>query len=229
MIPRRSIMKISEAIRARKSIRGFKPDPISKDILRDILEIACRAPSGMNTQPWRILVATGGTLDAIKKENIEKLRAGEMPKEEHPVVGWAPDSVYRQRQVALAMQIFRLMGIKREDKEERARWLERGFRFFDAPAAIILLTDGALAEGTSILDMGAIMQSICLAALEYGLGTCIEDQGVMYPDVVRRHCRIPDSDKIVIAIAIGHPDPDFPANRLESPREPVDSVTIWSS
>jgi len=222
-------MNVSEAIRKRKSIRDFKPDPVSKDILREILDIACRAPSAMNTQPWKFLVVTGNALAAIKKENVEKLRAGEMPGEEHRVVGWSPDSVYRQRQVALAMELFRLMGIRREDKEERARWLERGFRFFDAPAAILILTDRALAEGTSILDVGAVMQNICLAALEHGLGTCIEDQGVMYPDVVRKHCGIPDSDRIVIAVAIGHPNPDFPANRLESPREPVDSVTSWAS
>jgi nitroreductase len=177
-------MNISEAIRARRSIRDFKPDPVSQDVLREILSTACRAPSAMNTQPWKFLVLTGESLEAVKRENVAKLRAGEVPKEEHPVVGWSQDSVYRQRQVALAVQIFQLMGIRREDREERARWLERGFRIFDAPAAIVLLTDGTLAEGTSILDLGAVMQSICLAALEYGLGTCIEDQGIMYPDVV---------------------------------------------
>ncbi|MGV8079728.1 MAG: nitroreductase [Syntrophales bacterium] len=222
-------MNISEAIRKRKSIREFKPDPVPGDILREILDLACRAPSAMNTQPWKFLVVTGRTLEEIKRENIEKLRAGIVPGEEHMIVGWSQGSVYRRRQVELAMQLFQLMGIKREDREERTRWLERGFRFFDAPAAVILLTDRALMEGSPILDMGAAMQNICLAALEYGLGTCIEDQGVMYPDVVRKHCGIPDSDMIVIAIAIGYPNPGFPANRLESPRESVDSVTTWLS
>ncbi len=222
-------MNVSEAIRTRKSIRDFKPDPVPVDILREILDLACRAPSAMNTQPWKFLVVTGRTLEEIKRENIEMLRAGIVPGEEHLIVGWPQDSVYRRRQVELAMQLFQLMGIKREDREERARWLERGFRFFDAPAAVILLTDRALMEGSPILDMGAAMQNICLAALEYGLGTCIEDQGVMYPDVVRKHCGISDADMIVIAIAIGYPNPGFPANRLESPRESVDSVTTWLS
>jgi nitroreductase len=222
-------MNVSEAIRKRKSIRDFKPDPVPRDTLRAILELACRAPSAMNTQPWKFLVVTGKSLEEIRRENVEKLRAGEIPREEHVAVGWSPDSLYRRRQVALAVQLFQLMGIRREDGEERSRWLERGFRFFSAPAAIVLLTDRALVEGSSILDIGAVMQTICLAALEYGLGTCIEDQGVMYPEVIRRHCGIADSDKIVIGIAIGYPNPDFPANRLESPREPVDNVTIWSS
>jgi nitroreductase len=71
------------------------------------------------------------------------------------------------------------------------------------------------------------MQSICLAALSRGLGTCIEDQGVMYPDVIRRFAAVPESKRIVIAIAIGYPDWDFPANKVETAREPVDSITSW--
>ena len=77
------------------------------------------------------------------------------------------------------------------------------------------------------MDVGAVMQNICLAALNYGLGTCIEDQGVMYPDVVRKFADISESKRIIIAIAIGYPNWDFPANRVESTREPVESITTW--
>jgi nitroreductase len=220
-------MNISEAIRKRRSIRDFKPDPVSRTILQELLETACRAPSAMNIQPWKFLVVTGKPLERIKQENIEKLRAGETPHSEHDVIGWSPDSVYRRRQVSLAMQIYQLMDIRREDAKKRAQWLERGFQFFNAPAAIVILTDGALKEGTPLLDLGAVMQSICLAALEYGLGTCIEDQGVMYPEVLRKYCNIPESDRIVIALAIGYPNEDFPANKLESPREAVGRITTW--
>jgi nitroreductase len=220
-------MNISEAIRKRRSIRDFKPDPVSPAILREILETACRAPSAMNIQPWKFLVVAGKALESIKRENIEKLRAGEKPHSEHEVIGWSTDSVYRQRQVALAMQIYQLMDIKREDAKKRAEWMERGFRYFNAPAAIVILTDRALAEGTPLLDIGAVMQNICLAALEYGLGTCIEDQGVMYPQVLRKYCSIQDSDKIIMGLAIGYPNTDFPANKLESPREAVDGISTW--
>ena len=82
-------------------------------------------------------------------------------------------------------------------------------------------------EPIPLIDIGAVMQNICLAALDHGLGTCIEDQGVMYPEVLREFTDIADNRRIVIAIAIGYPDPDFPANRLVSAREPIDSITQW--
>ena len=138
------------------------------------------------------------------------------------------DGIYRQRQIDLAIDIFKLMDITREDKEKRAKWSQRGHRFFDAPAAIILSMDRALDESAmSFFDIGAIMQTICLVALKYGLGTCIEDQGVMFPEVVRKYTGIPESKRIMMGIAIGYPDWDFPANKLETTREPVDSVVTW--
>ncbi len=220
-------MEITEAIRKRISVRGFKPDGVSKETLREILETAGRAPSAMNVQPWEFTVISGDVLNRIRSGIVEKLTSGAPAKPEHSVVGWPRDSVYRQRQVSLAKQIFSLMEIKREDKGKRAQWLERGFRFFDAPAAIIITTDSILDETTPLIDIGAVMQNICLAALDHGLGTCIEDQGVMYPEVLREFTDIADNRRIVIAIAIGYPDPDFPANRLVSAREPIDSITQW--
>ena len=220
-------MDILEAIKERKSIRSFKPDPVPKEILKEVLDDACRAPSGMNTQPWEFIVLAGDVLENIRRANVEKLNSGAVPSPEHLVIGWPPDSVYRQRQVELAIQIFKLMDIQREDKEKRAKWMERGFRFFDAPAAIILMTDRSLTEAGPLLDMGAVMQNICLSALNYGLGTCIEDQGGMYPDVLRKFADIPESKRIIICIAIGYPNWDFPANKLVSTRVPVDSNTTW--
>lgn len=220
-------MQITEAIRSRISIRGFKPDPVSKETLREILETAGQAPSAMNVQPWEFTVITGEVLNRIRSVIVEKLNCGAPAKPEHSVVGWPKDSIYRQRQVNLAKQIFSLMDIKRGDKEKRASWIERGFRFFDAPTAIVITTDRILDESTPLIDIGAVMQSICLAALDHDLGTCIEDQGVMYPDVLRELAGIPKTRRIVIAIAIGYPDPDFPANRLAATREPVDSITQW--
>ncbi len=220
-------MEITEAIRKRKSIRGFTPDSVSKETLREILETAGQAPSAMNTQPWEFTVIVGDILNKIKSAVVEKLYSGAPAKPDHLVVGWPQESIYRQRQVGLAKQIFSLMDIEREDKEKRASWLERGFRFFDAPAAIVITTDSILAESTPLIDIGAVMQNICLAALDYGLGTCIEDQGVMFPEVLREFAGIPESRRIMIAIAIGYPDLDFPANRLETTREPVDNITQW--
>lgn len=220
-------MNIIEAIHKRKSIRDFQAKPVSKDILKEILELAARSPSAMNTQPWEFMVVSGEVLDKIRKANVEKLNSGEAPQSEHSVVGWTKDSIYRKRQVELAKELFRLMGIAREDEKKRKAWLERGFRYFDAPCAIIILTDKSLEESAPLLDLGAIMQTICLAATHYGLGTCIEDQGVMYPKVLRQHLNIADSKRIVMSIAIGYPNEDFPANNLTSSREPIESLTSW--
>jgi len=218
-------MDILEAIRTRKSTRGYKPDPVPKEVLRDILDIAIRAPSSMNTQPWEITVVAGEALDNIKRGNVDMMASGTLPNPDVPPQSF--EGVYRQRQVDLAVGIFQLMGIAREDKEKRAAWMQRGFRFFDAPAAIILSVDRSMHESWPLFDIGTIAQTICLAALSYGLGTCIEGQGVMYPEVVRKYTGIPESKRIIICIAVGYPDWDFPANRLESKREPVESVTAW--
>jgi len=218
-------MDVIEAIRTRKSIRGYRSDPVAKEVLQGVLDIATRSPSAMNTQPWEITVVTGEALDNIKRGNIEKLESGVAPSPDLTVQPF--EGVYRQRQVELAVQIFQLMGIAREDREKRAEWMKRGFRFFDAPAVFILSVDKSIGPWWELFDLGAFSQTICLAALEYGLGTCIEDQGVMYPDVIREHTGIPESKRIVICIPVGYPDWDCPANRLESKREPVEAVTIW--
>ena len=219
-------MDIVEAIRSRKSIRGYKTDPVPGEVLREIIDIAIRAPSAMNTQPWEVTIITGEVLDKIKKDNIEMVNLGVTPHPEAPHMRF--EGEYRQRQVDLAIDIFKLMDITREDKEKRAQWALRGNRFFDAPAAIILSMDKSLDDSAmSFFDIGAIMQTICLAALKHGLGTCVEDQGVMFPEVVRKHTGIPESKRIMMSIAIGYPDWDFPANRLDTPREPVDNVITW--
>lgn len=220
-------MDITEAIRSRKSIRGFKPFPVSREVLEKVLETSCRAPSTMNTQPWEFLVIAGDVLRKIAGRNAKMLQDGVMIHPEHVITGWPNKSVYRERQVEVAKRIFLRMGIPREDKAKRAAWMERGFRFFDAPAAIILLTDTMLTAAGPLMDIGAVVQTICLAALNYGLGTCIEDQGVMYPENIRSVIKIPDTKRIIISIAIGYPDRDFPANQVESPREDIKNLTTW--
>ena len=220
-------MNITEAIKKRKSIRGFTSEPVSKDTIREILEAAGRAPSAMNTQPWEFTVIGGDILDKIKSAIIEKLRAGAPAQPEHLVVGWPMDSIYRQRQVELAKNIFSLMDIKREDKEKRAEWLKCGYRYFNAPAAIIVLVDEFFPEPGPLMDIGAVIQTLCLTALHYELGTCITAQGKAYPDVIRKYADISTSKRMVMAIAIGYPNWDYPANKIETPREPVKNITTW--
>jgi len=273
-------MDVIEAVKKRKSIRGYKSDPVPKEVLEQILELTSRAPSAMNTQPWEFTVLTGDVLENVKRTNVELLKSGapsnpehivvNWPREsiyrerqvnlakqlfqlmdtgdvledvkrtnvellksgapsnpEHIVVNWPRESIYRERQVDLAKQLFQLMDIPREDKEKRAKWTERGFRYFDAPTVIIVSTDRCLSESGPLLDIGAAIQTICLTGLHFGLGTCIEDQGVAYPEVLRKYAHIPESKRIIMAIAVGYPDWDFPANKLVTEREPIKNITTW--
>jgi nitroreductase len=220
-------MDIVKAVGTRKSIRGFKPDPVPKEIIRNILSIACRAPSGSNIQPWEFTAITGDVLENIRQDNAQMFQVGAIPVPERTSAEKPPHSVYRARQVELGRQLYRLMGIAHEDTEKRRQWRERGFRYFDAPAVIIISSDQSLSETGSLMDIGMVTQTICLVAMHYGLGTCIEGQGVAYPDILRKRLGIPASKRIIISIAIGYPDWDFPANRIASTRADIDDITTW--
>jgi nitroreductase len=137
------------------------------------------------------------------------------------------DGIYRQRQVSLAIKLFELLDIKREDKKKRLEWTQKGYRFFDAPAAIIISTGKKLENTWALFDAGCMAQTICLVALKFGLGTCIEVQGISYTDVIRKHASIDQSQQILMGIAIGYPDETYPANSLVTPREKLDSVSSW--
>ena len=220
-------MEIKKAIKARKSIRSFKSDPVSKEVIQEIIEIAIQSPSAMNTQPWEIYVVGGDLLDKIRQENVEQLVSGNMPAPDiNP--GGKNEGVYKKRQVDLAIQLFELMKITRDDKENKFKWIQRGFRYFDAPVAIMLAFDESLEPAVlPFFDLGAITHAICLTALDYDLGTCIHGQGIQYPQIIRKHIDIPINKKILISISIGYPDWDFPANKIESSRELPETNTVW--
>jgi len=220
-------MDIIEAIKTRKSIRDFTSQPVSREIIEQILEIATRAPSAMNIQPWEFAVLTGEALENVKKTNIDLFRSGAPMQPEHATVTWPPDSVYRERQVELGIELFRLMGIPRDDGMKRAEWMERGFYFFNAPVALIILVDRVLGEPGPMLDLGLVAQTICLTALDFGIHTCIEHQGVFYPEALHAHARIPATKRIITSIAMGYPNWDFPANQIETKRDPLEKIITW--
>ena len=218
-------MDLVDAINSRRSIRGYKPDPVEKELIMEILEIATRAPSSMNSQPWEITVVTGETLDRIKEGNIQQLTAGQGPNPEIKMEAF--QGVYRDRQVGLAKQLFGLMDISREDKAKRMQWTMQGFKFFDAPAAVFFGMSNSLDPAHSYTDLGAFIQTFCLAATERGLGTCIMGQGVMFPEVVREHTKIPETCRLFLSTPLGYPDPDYPANKLHTPRVPIEDNTTF--
>jgi nitroreductase len=167
----------------------------------------------------------------LKEANLESYRRGVEPHPEVPVgdiKGVAPSlkGVYRDRQVELAVQIFQLLGIGKEDKAGQEAYNEQMVQFYDAPAVIILVADKVLGGSWPIMDMGFVSQNITLAALEAGLGTCVMRAIVDYPEKVREIVGIPDSKRIIVGIAIGYPDWDHPINAMETRRENIEKLVV---
>lgn len=220
-------MKYEEVVHGRRSIRGYKPIPVEKDVIRDVIEMAMRAPSSLNTQPWHFYVITGDVLDSIRAGNTERNLAG-VPHSREFRTHDGYEGEHRERQIGIAKQLFAAMGIAREDKDARQDWVLRGFRQFDAPVSIIITYDAEL-RGNDIapFDCGAVTNALVNAAWSRGLGCVVNSQGIMQSPVVREHAGISDDEVIQIAIAMGYPDDDFPANAVVSQRKPIEDAVVW--
>lgn len=210
-----------DVVNGRRSIRGFKPDPVPRALIEEILALALRTPSSLNTQPWNFTVLTGEPLDRIRQGNTERNLAG-VPHSREFRLGEEYGGVHRERQIEIAKQLFGAMDIAREDKAKRHDWVLRGFRQFDAPVSIVVTYDRVLL-GSDIapFDCGAVTTALVNAAWSRGLGCVINSQGIMQSPVVREHAGIPDDQVIQTCVAMGWPDDTFPANAVVSRRKPV--------
>lgn len=223
---RRYVMDVIEAMESRKSVRAFKPDPVRKDVLARILQVALRAPSTDNTQPWEFIVVTGPVLADLKKALSEKMGP---PSEFHPDIPF-PALNYRppyiERSKKQGKKVFESMGIARDDWARRAEWYRYMARFMDAPVGLILYVERYLGA-YAILDAGLFLENMLLAATEYGVGTCTQMAPVLYPDILRERLKIPESKLILCSVAIGYPDENVPVNRFRSEREPLEVFARW--
>jgi nitroreductase len=217
-------MDFDTVILNRRSIRGFQNKPVPQALVREILALAMRAPTSLNTQPWNFYVVAGAVLDRIRQGNVERNLAG-VPDSREFRMGPGYDGVHRERQIGIAKQLFAAMGIAREDKAMRQDWVLRGFRQFDAPVSIVVTYDRAI-QGSDIapFDCGGVVNCIVNAAWSRGLGCVINSQGIMQSPVVREHAGIPDDQVIQTCIAMGWPDERFPANAVVSQRKSVDEA-----
>ncbi|RMB35794.1 nitroreductase [Sphingomonas sp. PP-F2F-G114-C0414] len=220
-------MHYDDVILGRRSIRGYLPKPVPRALIEDVLTLAMRAPSSMNTQPYHFHVVGGAALDAIRSGNTQRMAAG-IPQSREFRTGEAFAGAHRERQVGVARQLFSAMGIARDDKDARQDWVMRGFRQFDAPVCVIITYDRAVAgSDDTAFDCGAVATALVNAAWSRGLGTVINSQGIMQSPVVREHARIPDDQVIMKSIALGWPDEDFPANAVVSERRPVAEAAMF--
>lgn len=221
-------MDFSTFSRSRKSVRGYKKDPVPREVIEEVINTAKYAPSSYNTQTWKIHVLTGDVLDKVRKGNTDNILAG-VPFQRDFLYKEEYKDAHKQRQVDVAMQLFEAMDIKREDKEKRTDWTLRGFRQFDAPVSLVLTYDSHL-EPAAItqFSLGSLAYGIVLAAWERGLGCVINGQGIMQSAAVHENANIPDDESIMICIAMGYPDDSFPANDVRSTRLDNSEFVTWS-
>lgn len=211
-------MDVSQAVAARRSVRGFADRPVDPALLRELALKAARAPSGGNLQPWHIDVVAGDRLAALKA--VMRQRLAEAPTGETPEYDIYPPGLadpYRTRRFAVGEALYGHVGIPREDKAARRLWFADNFRFFGAPAALFATIDRRMGP-PQWSDLGMYLQSFMLLAVEAGLGTCPQECWAIYPETVRAFLEVPAGRMIFAGMAIGYEDPAAPANRLRTDR-----------
>lgn len=220
-------MELIEGILSRRSIRAFKPEEVPEKLIVKLLEIATHAPSAVNLQPWEFFVIKGQVLRDLKAAYVRDYRDGKLPNPDVPVgqtrdIAPVLEGVYKERQVALAKQIFGVLDINKANKKEK--WSERMVQFYYAPTIIVIAVDRVLQSDWPILDVGLVAENVALCALEFGLGTCIMRAIVDYPENLRKIALVPESKRIIIGLAIGYPDWDHPIAHISTGREKVQNL-----
>ena len=210
-------MKVSDAVRARRSIRAFTTEPISNEVIKDLLALASRSPSGGNLQPWKIYVINKQSM----KKFIEFQDSWDQP--ETPGYEIYPSGLtepYRTSRYQLGEAMYDLLGIPRDDKDARLKQVMRNFEFFGAPAAIFCFVDKQMGP-PQWSDLGMFLQTFMLLAQEAGIDTCAQEAWAMKNDSVSEFVGSGDNDILFCGLAMGYKDKDAVINKLSSERRPL--------
>jgi nitroreductase len=216
---------VDHAIRTRKAIRGFLPTPVPRATIEEILEVASRAPSGTNTQPWKVVVLTGAArqrlTDAIRAayDDPEQRRQHAEEYAYYPIT-WIDPYLARRRQ--LGWGLYGLLGIGREDRARMHEQHGRNYAFFDAPVGMIFTIDRVMEQG-SWLDYGTFLENIMIAARARGLDTCPQQAFTQFHRIIKDELGLPDNEMVVCGMALGYADMSRIENTLVTEREPVAS------
>jgi nitroreductase len=211
---------LDEVIRQRRSIRMFLPDRrVPRELLTEALDLAIRAPSNSNIQPWQVFFASGAARDRLVAALLEAARSGP------PKIPPLPEHFAHYRGETGAV-VYGSMGIKREDREARRIAVLRNWEFFRAPLAGIVCMDNELGL-TDAVGVGMFLQTLVLVLNARGLGTCVQVAITGYPEIIREQLNIPAEFTILCGLSVGYPDPDFPANHIRLGREPVEQKAVF--
>lgn len=218
---------VDAAITSRRSIRAFLPAPVAREDIEAILEVAARAPSGTNTQPWKVYVLTG---DAKDRLSAEILRAhndpalGKEHSEEYPYYPREWVSPYIDRRRKVGWDLYALLGLSRENKVGIHVQHGRNYRFFDAPVGMIFTIDRIMERG-SWLDYGMFLQNIMVAARGRGLDTCPQAAFTQFHKIVAKELELPENEMVVCGMSLGFADPNRIENSLVTERVPASHFT----
>ena len=220
-------MDVKDALHERISIRAFLDTPVSEGTIHELLDRARYSPSGGNLQPWKVIVLTGAEKDActeIAGKVLAENPAGEA--DEYPIYPKGLIEPYRSRRFKVGEDMYELLGIEREDKAARFARMGQNFEFFGAPVAFFFVIDRQMGRG-QWAHLGMFMQSIALAAVEMGLGTCMQEAWAMMRKSLHAHFNLPENEVVYCGMAVGHPDPEDPINKFRSDRAPVDEFATF--
>ncbi len=217
-------MRVSEAVARRRSCRAFLPDAVPGETVRDLLARALRSPSGGNLQPWRVIALAGEAKDALTPlAQGALLRNPKGEEGDYPIYPPGLEEPYRTRRFRVGEDLYRSLGIPRDDKAARYAWLARNFAWFGAPVGLFFVTRRSFGHG-QWAHMGMLMQTIALLAEEEGLATCMQEAWGMVRETLHPHLGLSDDEILYAGMALGRPDPDDPVNGWRSERAALDEV-----
>jgi nitroreductase len=214
---------VDAAITSRRSIRAFLPTPVAREDIEAILQVAARAPSGTNTQPWKVHVLTGATRQTlsarITEAYLDPAIASQHVEEYHYYPRqWVSPYIDRRRKVG--WDLYALLGLTRDNKAGMQAQHARNYAFFDAPVGLIFTIDRIMEQG-SWMDYGMFLQNIMVAARGRGLDTCPQAAFTQFHKIIGEVLQLPDSDQVVCGMSLGYADMSKVENTLVTEREPV--------
>jgi nitroreductase len=230
IITPQTIAAVDAAITSRRSVRAFLPTPVPRQTIEDILAVASRAPSGVNTQPWKVTVLTGRAKEELSRKILAAHEANYAAGSTGADVGeydyypseWVAPYIERRRKIG--WDLYGLLGIKKGDKARMHAQHGRNYIFFDAPVGLIFTIDRILRQG-SWLDYGMFLQNVMTAARARGLDTCPQAAFIGFYNVIEEALQLPRTEMVVCGMSLGYADESAPENKLVTEREPVSGFT----
>jgi nitroreductase len=217
---------VLDALRSRRSCRAFTDEPVPRAELEAILDAARWAPSGGNLQPWRVIAVAGDARDEVVRVAGEALFSGASEEAGHPIYPselWEP---YRSRRFANAESLYAALGIPRDDKAARYRWVAENFRFFGAPVGLFFVVDRRKGHG-QWAHLGMFMMAIALAAEAQGLGTCLQEPWARVRGTLHGHLGLAEHELLYCGMALGHPDSGHPSASMTRERAALAEIATF--